>query len=220
MRRSVIILLLAFIAGCTSVPFQDTARVSLDSLDPKSVVDQFKTKLPGSFQLLSTVVFEYNGRTFPGLGTIDLNRTDRVFKLACMNAMGVKLFELSGDAGSTKTHYALAALTQYGDIGTAVGIDIRRIYFDLVPSPDALLWRRTEQLHYRQFYGPGFLEFVFAGAHGDLIAKRYYEDNQLAWEVLYYEYRDQLGKRFPQGIVFINYQNGYRLTVRQKELYS
>ncbi len=220
MNRSILVFLLVFITGCSAVPFQETALVSLDREDPWSVVERFRTRTPDSFQLLTTVVFEYNSRKFSGIGAVQINRADRVFKVAAMNPMGVKLFELSGDQNSVATHYAIADFSQYGDFATAIGSDIRRIYFDLVPGPEAKIWKRKHKLIFRQSSGQGFIEYVFAGGPGDLIEKNYYEDDGIVWKASYYEYRDQDGKRWPQGIVFIHYQYGYRLIVRQKEFRS
>src|SRR5208283_1015271 len=56
--------------------------------------------------------------------------------------------------------------------------DIRRIYFDLLPSQNAPLWKRKYKFIYRQSYDQGYLEFIFAGVDGDLIEKNYYENHQ------------------------------------------
>jgi hypothetical protein len=220
MKRSILVFILVFIIGCSTVPFQETAPVTLDLGDPWSVVERFQTRTPDSFQLLTTVVFEYNSRTFSGIGAVNINRADRVFKVAAVNPMGVKLFELSGDQNSVTTHYAIADFSRFGDFATAIGGDIRRIYLDLLPRPEAKCWKRKYRLIFRQSSGPGFLEYVFAGQGGDLIEKNYYEDDGIVWNASYYEYRDQDGKRWPQGIVFNHYRHGYRLVVRQKELHA
>jgi len=211
------IFMFLFLAGCSTIPFQETRLVSLDSEDPRTMAEHFQKSIPASFQLLTSVVFEYNSRKISGIGTVQINRSEGVFSAAGMNPMGVKLFELSGDQHSVKSRYSIADFSHYGDIATAVGNDIRRIYFDLVPGPEANIWRRKYKLIFRQASGPGFLEYVFAGTGGDLIEKRYYEEDGIVWKASYYEYRDQDGKRWPQGIVFIHYQHGYRLIVRQKE---
>ncbi len=216
-RFFLITLLAALAAGCVRVPFQETALVSLGSGDPQSIVKRFQENAPENYQLLSTVVFEYNWRKFSALSTVQINREDHVFKVAGMNPMGVMLFEFSGNQDSVTTQYAIAAFTRYGDIASAVGNDIRRIYFDLVPAPEATIWKGKYKLIFRQSSGPGFLEYVFAGRDGDLIEKNYYENNGLAWRVSYYEYRDQDGKRCPQGVVLTHYDYRYRLTVRHKE---
>jgi hypothetical protein len=209
--------LAALVAGCAHVPFQETALVPLGSGDPRGIAERFQANTPGNYQLLSTVVFEYNWRQFSAISTVQINRADRVFKAASMNPMGVKLFELSGDQNSVTAQYVIAAFSRYGDITSAVGNDIRRIYFDLVPAPDATVWKRKYRLVFRQSSGPGFLEYVFAGKDGDLIEKNYYENNGIVWRVSYYEYRDQEGKRWPQGVVLTHFAYGYRLTVRHKE---
>ena len=210
MIRSLIVVLLLnlLVAGCSSVPFQKTTLVALESADAQNILERFKEHMPDNFQLLNTVVFEYNGRKFTAIGTVQINRSDGVFKVAGMNPMGVKLFELSGDRRSVTSHYSIADFSRYGDIATAVGNDIRRIYFDLVPGPEASIWKREYKLIFRQPSGTGFLEYVFAGTDGDLIEKRYYEEGGIVWKASYYEYRDQDGKRWPQGIVFIHYQQG------------
>jgi len=219
MIRSLIVVLLLnlLVAGCSSVPFQNTTLVALESADAQNILERFKEHMPDNFQLLNTVVFEYNGRKFSALGSVYISKVDRVFKVAGMNPMGVKLFELSGDRRGVTTHYSIADFSKYGDISSAVGNDIRRIYFDLVPGPEARIWKKKYTQIFRQPSGAGFLEYVFAGRDGDLIEKRYYEENGIVWKASYYEYRDQDGKRWPQGIVFIHYPYGYRLIVRQKE---
>jgi outer membrane biogenesis lipoprotein LolB len=216
MKRSIVLFLL-FIAGCSTVPFQETKPVFVGSEDPRQVVERHQKGIPASFQLLTSVVFEYNSRKFSGIGTVRINRPEGVFRVAGMNPMGVKLFELSGDQQRVTSNYTIADFSRYGDIAAAVGNDIRRIYFDLVPGPEASIWKRKYKLIFRQPSGPGFLEFVFAGTGGDLIEKNYYEADGIVWKVSYYEYHDQDGMRWPQGIVLIHYQYGYRLIVRQKE---
>ncbi len=222
MKRAFVLFVMAVLGGCvhTTPPFQKAPLVSFEARDPQRVLERFQASTPASFQLLTTVVFEYNNYRFVGIGNVELNTKDREFKLACSNPMGVKLFELSGDARTITTQYAIAALAKYGDVGAVVGEDIRRIYFDTVPLPEAPVWKRKYEFVYRQSSGPGYLEYVFAGPDGDLVEKRYYEDHLIVWLASYYEYREERGKRYPQGIVYVNYQHGYRLTVRHKEFRS
>jgi len=217
-RQTIVLMFLLIAAGCAPIPFQKTAPAPLAAADAPTVLERFKARMPDSFQLLTTVVFEYNWRTFAGIGTVQIHYVDQTFRVACMNPMGVKLFELSGDRGSVTTQYSIADFSKYGNVSAAVGSDIRKIYFDLVPGPGATVCTRTYRHVYRQPSGEGTLEYVFAGSAGDLIEKNYYGDDGIVWRVSYYEYRDQDGKRWPQGIVLMHYQYGYRLTIRQKEL--
>jgi outer membrane biogenesis lipoprotein LolB len=207
-------------AGCTHVPFQKTQHVSLESADPISVVEQFKANSPETFQLLNSVVFEYSWQTFMGIGYIDINRQNSVFKVVCLNPLGVQLFELSGDRDTIVIHNVMPALMKYGDLPTAVGTDIRRIYFDLIPSEKARIWKSKYRIHFRQSCGSGVMEYEFAGKGQELVEKVYYENDEIVWRISYYEYREQNGKKYPLGIIMINYKYGYQLTVRQKELYS
>ncbi len=211
-------ILLMFAAGCAHAPFQDTALVELGAEDPRALAERFQARIPERYQLLTTVVFEYKSRKFSGIGTVHINRAGGVFKVAGMNPMGVKLFEVSGDRNSAAPHYVIADFTKYGDIAAAVGSDIRRIYLDLLPGPEAKSRKEKYKLFFKQPSGPGFMEYVFAGAEGDLIEKNYYEEDGVVWKISYYEYRDQDGRRWPRGIVLNHYQYGYRLIVRQKEL--
>ena len=211
-------LIILLVAGCASAPFQETALVSLESSDPRVVVERFRTGNPVRFQLINTVVLDYHGFTFAGLGYAEINAADHSYKVACMNHMGVKIFDVSGNRDGILSQSAIGPLADKGDIARAVGNDIMRIYFDLVPGPSARSWQRRNKLFFQESFGDGRMEYVFGGAQGDLIEKNYYGDDGIQWKASYYEYRDQAGKRWPQGIVFINYQYRYRLTVRQKEL--
>jgi outer membrane biogenesis lipoprotein LolB len=219
-QQALVFIIAALLAGCSTVPFQRPACMPLSSEQQENIVERFQATLPQSFQLLNSIVFEYNWRAFTGIGYLDVDRHNRVFKVVCLNPMGVKLFELSGDRNSVTSHYTIEAFSQYGDVTTAVGNDIRRIYFDLIPSPDARVWKRRYSVSFRQAYEAGTLEYVFTGTAGDLIEKNFYDEGGLAWRVSYYAYREQNGKRYPQGIALLHYNHGYRLTIRQKELRS
>jgi hypothetical protein len=219
-RLVTLLMMVVCAAGCVHIPFQEVERVSFESIEPRDVVEQFKAHTPESFQLLNSVVFEYSWNSFMGIGYIDINRQNSLFKVVCLNPLGVQLFELSGDRDSIVTHNVMPTLMKYGDLPTAVGTDIRRIYFDLVPSDKARTWKSKYKVNFWQPSGPGVMEYEFAGKGRELVEKVYYENDQIIWRISYYEYREQNGKHYPQGIIMTNYKYGYQLTVRQKELYS
>jgi hypothetical protein len=219
MKRLVATILAALLAGCVSaVPFKEAPLVPLQNSDPQMVVERFRSGNPDNFQLLSSIVFEYTWFTFGGIGYIEVNAKDRFYKVACMNYMGVKLFEVSGNREGILSQSAIGPLADKGDIARAVGGDIMRVYFDLVPSAQARIAHKKDRLVFRQPSGEGALEYVFAGEPADLRTKTYYEDNRAVWRISYYEYLLQDGKQFPMGIVLQNYKHGYRLIVRQKEI--
>ena len=219
-RFAMLFLALLLAAGCATSPFREAPPVSMKSADPLKIVAQFREHLPESFQLLNTVVFDYTLRKFLGVGYVGIDRTNGTFKVVCLNPMGVKLFDLTGDRDSVTSHDVIAALANYGDLPRAVGDDIRRVYFDLLPAAGALYRKSSTSITFWQSSGAGTLEFVFAGAGGNLVTKNYYEENSLVWRVNYYDYLEQDGKRYPRETVLTNYRYGYELTVRYKELMS
>jgi len=218
MRRLAAALLAVLLAGCASAPFKEAARVPLENVDPQRVVEGFRNSVPERFQLLNTIVFEYNWFTFGGIGYLDIDAKDHSYKVACMNHMGVKLFEISGNSDGVLSQSAIGTLADKGDIARAVGDDIMRVYFDLVPSAQANIAHKNNRLLFRQPSGEGALEYLFAGEPTVLRTKTYYEDNRAVWRVSYYEYLEKDGKRFPTGIILQHYRHGYRLIVRQKEI--
>jgi outer membrane biogenesis lipoprotein LolB len=217
MKRSLVVIMM-LVAGCATVPFHEAALVPLQSADPQVVVERFRSGNPESFQLLNTIVFEYTWFTFGGIGCLEVNAKDRFYKVALMNHMGVKLFEVSGNRDGVLSQSAIGPLADKGDIARAVGDDIMRVYFDLVPSAEARVAHKKNRLVFRQPSDAGALEYVFAGEPTVLRTKTYYEDNRAVWRVSYYDYLIKNEKHFPAGIILQNYRHGYRLIVRQKEI--
>lgn len=208
------------LTGCSSVPFQKTANVSLKERDPLTIVDKFKKSLPRRFQLLNTILYKYGWNKFSTIGYIEINTGTKTFAAAGMNPMGLKLFELTGDKDSVKTLFMMEKFRKNDKFAASAGEDIRRIYFDLVPSADAEIKKGDYRLEFRQRAGTGSIVYIFAGAGGYLTEKKYYEDNKLKWRVSYYEYRRKDGRIYPGGIVLNNYRYGYSLTVKLKEIRS
>jgi len=210
-------IVIVFAAGCSvAVPFKELEPGPVDAADPHIAAESFKQRIPASFHLLSSIVFEYNWFTVAGLGYVDITPGDGKYKVVCMNLMGVKLFEFEGDRGGIISQYAVEPLARQGNIALAVGTDIKRVYLDLLPSADAHAFRRGSAVVFRQRSGDGALEYAFIA--GKLASKTYREDHRAAWRVSYYEYTEKDGKLYPLGIIFTNYRYGYRLIVRQKEI--
>lgn len=206
------------LTACSSMPFRKAELVSMDNIAPQSVREQYGSGTPDAFKIITSVIFEYKWSSFSGVGFLSLDARDRTFSLSCMNPLGVKLFEISGDRNSVTTHFALEEFTKKGDLGAAVGDDVRRIYLDLVPAPDAELKKKKRELVFIQRTEKGRTEYVFAGASPMLIEKEFFEDGELLWRASYYEYRRHNGRIYPGGIVFENKRHGYRLIIRLKEI--
>lgn len=219
MRRFLLLALIILNSvGCSTIPFQRTSYFPLDSVDLQLARREFATSLPDRFQVMNTIVFQYKWHSFSALGYIDVNRGAKTFAVSCMNPAGIKLFELSGDKDSVKTNFVLKELLRRGDLPLVVGEDIRRIYFDNVPSGEAKAQKDRYKVIFSEPSGPGVIKHIFAGRGPQLIEKRYYEKNRLLWSVFYYEYRKDHGKFYPAGVMLRNYRFGYNLIVRLKEV--
>jgi outer membrane biogenesis lipoprotein LolB len=212
------VLLLAslLLAGCAGLPCHRSEPVSLEGRGPAEIVAQAAAATPAKLNQFNSIVFEFAGQKFLGIGFMEIDRQERSFRVICLNPMGVKLFDLSGNDNGTTMNFAIEPLARAGDIATAVGNDIRRIYFDLTPRANATPRPGKHRLTYGGGVATGYQEHLFAGT-GDLVEKRLYDDQLISWQVTYHDYREKGGKRSPGTIVFTDYRNGYQLTIREKE---
>ena len=217
-KFSWLLFMLVLMTGCESIPFQKALDEPYASADPAAIRERFKESIPAKQRLLNTIVFEYNWTTFSGIGFVDVDAAERTCSLVCINQMGMKLFEISIDKESINTIFALPEFTAKGNVGKMVGEDIKRIYFDLVPSEEAVADKKKFSLVFRQQEGAGTAEYVFSGPDRYLTEKTYYEKGSPAWRVSFYEYLNKDGKIYPGGTILNNYLYGYRLVVRLKEV--
>ncbi len=218
MRYLAGILCILMISGCTRVPFQKTSFVPAGGVEPREVLENYRRGIPGHYQMLHTIMFQYGWNRVSALGYAEIDRGTGSFAVAGMNPVGVKLFEISGGKEGVTKHFVLEGLSGKGDFTSAMAQDIRRIYFDLLPVPGAEIMKKGSRILFRQADGGGVLVYTFAGKGWRLVEKEYFRDNTLRWRVSYYEYRQKEGKIYPWGIILHNYQNGYSLTVKVKEI--
>lgn len=206
------------VVGCTTIPFQKTIYVPMQSVDPQALAAEFRKTSPDNFRVINTIVFKYNWNKFSAIGYIDVNAVEKTFKAVCINPMGVKLFELTGDKDKIDPHFVMEQFSGKGNFAGTVGEDIRRIYFGLTPSAGAAVNKKKTKIVFSEPAGSGILEYTFAGSAGLLVEKNYYEDGILNWRVSYYEYLQKDGKKYPSGIILENYKYGYSLIVKLKEI--
>ena len=124
-----------------------------------------------------------------------------------MNPVGIKLFELTGNRQEVKCSFVLKELLQRGDLPRAVGEDIRRIYFDLLPSPEAKIEKEKYRIIFSQPSGAGLIKYIFAGSNHWLIEKHYFEKKQNLWSVYYYNYILDKGRLYPAGLILKNHHS-------------
>jgi len=215
---AVVLFVLFLLTGCESIPFQTPPEELYYAVDPASVKERFRSSIPQNMRLLNTIVFEYNWTTFSGIGFVDVETTERTISLACINQMGMKLFEISVDKKNINTIFALPEFTSKGDFAKMVGEDIKRIYFDLVPSDNAEILRKKYALVFNQKDGEGITEYIFSGQGQYLTEKTYFENEEPVWQVSFYEYQSRDEEIYPGGTILKNYKYNYRLIVRLKEI--
>lgn len=208
------------LAGCAALPFPPVERVPMPSHEPAEVIARFAESIPAQAKLLSSVTFRFGPQEIAGIGVLEFDEAAGTFGVACMNPMGMKLFELEGTGDAIKMRFILPLIDRGGGFGQRVGEDIRRMYFGLVPSACGY-WSRWdgEALEVSERTDGGVMRYTFAGADGALIEKAFFtNDDDLRWRVLYFGYERKNAKLFARDVVFQNYQYGYSLTVRVKEI--
>jgi hypothetical protein len=200
------------------VPFKNIDYVALDDVNPDKLRQEFKTALAQKLEVINSIVFEYKWQSFSALGYTQLDLENNTFQVSCMNPVGIKLFELSGDLKEVKANFVLKELLQRGDLPRAVGEDIRRIYFDMVPSADAKIEKEKYRIIFTQPSGSGQMKYIFAGIHHWLIEKQYSEKNHKLWSVYYYDYLMNRDKLYPAELILKHHRFGYNLIIRLKEV--
>jgi hypothetical protein len=210
-----------WLSACSTVPFQDIELVAVGEANAEAVREEFADSLPEKFLIVNTVTFEFKGRAFAAIGYTDVDASLQTFTVVGLHpAGGLKLFEVSGDSEGSTCTFALEEFTRWDGFSQAIADDTRRMYLDRLPGPDAKTSKEEYRILFRQKAEDGELEYVFAGADGVLVEKRYYEEGSRVWSVSYYEYRREGGRLYPAGIILENHQHHYRLVVRLREIRS
>ena len=219
-RFKLMLLLIIFLAstGCSSIPFKSIDYVALDNLNPDNLRLEFKAVLAQKLEVINSIVFEYKWHSFSALGYTQLDLENNTFQVSCMNPVGIKLFELTGNRKEVRSSFVLNELLQRGDLPQAVGEDIRRIYFDLVPLAQAKIKKDKYRIIFSQPSGAGQMEYIFAGNQHWLIEKHYSEKNHKLWSVYYYDYLMDKGKLYPASLILKHHRFGYNLIIRLKEI--
>ena len=174
------------ITGCASIPFGKVQYVSVDTVQPAAIREQFASTLPKKFKVINTIVFQYKRRKFSAIGYTDIDVLQKLFTIVCLNHAGIKLFELTGNCISVKCEFALEGGPFHGDFTKAVANDIRRIYFDCIPDSEAKIYKKKNKIIFKQPVEAGVMEYTFAGSDNLLVEKRYYEGWRKIWSVFYY----------------------------------
>lgn len=212
---------LAMIAGCFRPPFERVELVPLGDVEPLEIADEFEARLPEYIETESdSIRFKFLWEDISALGYARIDREARTFEVLCMNHVGVQLFHISGTEDASTLRFALPQLKDIPGFVESLGEDIRRIYFDMVPGPDADIRLSKKRLTWREELEDGRLEYVFGGEPPVLIEKRFRSGllRRTRWSVEYFEYGDESGPLFPRGVVLHNRQHRYRLIIRTRNV--
>lgn len=209
-------LLMAF--GCASVPFKGIQYVPLSGVSPQELRQEFASRLAPEMEVINSIVFQYKWHSFAALGITQLDLKNSSFKVSCLNPVGIKLFELEGNRERVDAVFVLKELLERGDLPKAVGEDIRRVYFDLVPQAEAKVKKEKYRIIFTQKNKRKMLKYVFAGPGHWLVEKHYYEGKRNIWSVYYYDYLKFQDKLYPAAVILKHHRFGYNLLIRLKEV--
>ncbi|MFA5394206.1 MAG: DUF3261 domain-containing protein [Candidatus Ratteibacteria bacterium] len=218
MRILLISLLLTCFGGCGSISFEPTALVSVQNTTPEKIRNDFAKSLPGKFELLNSVVFQYGTRSFVALGYTSVDIKNKTFAVTGLNPAGIKLFDLSGNDTEIEAKFMLPELSAKDDFAKAVAESVRKIYFDRIPPASARIIQTKKQLIFQELIPGGMVEYIFTGADNLLTEKSYYRNGRPVFSIFYYEYLRDDSKLYPQEIVFKNQQYHYQLRLRLKQI--
>jgi hypothetical protein len=218
-RRWMVVAVVLFCSGCASAPFRPAPRDRLRDSTPMQARDRFESALPGSYQLVNSVVFQFHGFKFSSLGYLAVDASRRSFTLVGMNPAGVNLFEISGTNEHVASRFAVEGFPHQQALAAAVGQAIREMCFDRVPPAGARMHWHTQEFVFRDRGTNEAVEYFFGGSDGHLVEKRYYRGSR-RWtrRIGFYDYQQKAGKLYPGTIVLHDRRYGYSLVVKLKEI--
>jgi hypothetical protein len=216
--RWAILLLLPLVGGCAGEPFVREPLPVLNHPDPNALRDAFARSVTDRFISDDTVIIQAPLRNdLAVLGVLRVDRVAGTFELVGLNHLGVKLFDLTSDRRGTTVRFAIPPLMKQTDVLLAMGQDIRRMYFDLVPGRRAVARVERTDVKFIQKEPGGKLVYEFGGQPGVLLEKRSIGFFGTVWRVRYYRYESQAASLYPRGIVMDNSQFHYRIIVKNRD---
>ncbi len=213
------VLFVMLVTGCATLPFDPMPTATPSPLSADAVRDAFAAAQPQRYEALQSVVFLIYGRKLGGIGSLAVNYTDNSFALAAMTHAGMKLFALQGTAHTIESEFALAAFGEKKHLAAAVGEDVRRMYFDIVPPASAETHRRRYSITYIHRSADGRTEYDFAGPRQLLAEKRIYKGWKLVSRIRYSKYREHEGALHAHAVWLHNRTYNYKLLLRIKSVY-
>jgi len=221
MKNALLACVLIFhVCGCTTIAFEKPAAADMKGVLPDDLLERFGERLFPRFTLLNSLVFQFGfSNRISALGYISVDREKGTFHVVCMSPVGVKLFEVSGDETSIAKQFAIGDFGRNPYFIRAVAEDIRRVYFDLLPPENAPVYRGSHRMYFYSETGPAEeTVYRFGSPEHVLLDKTRLRNQEGLWRVSYYDYRSTPEGLLPAGTVLENWEYGYRITIRLKDI--
>lgn len=208
-----------WLSGCATAPFPKPEPFVATDRAPENVPADFARRLAPRYEIAQVLVFRFAWREVAALGYLSVDVSARSFAMACLNPVGIKLFELVGERGEVAVRFVAPEIEKYGGrLAQAAGADLQRAYFDWTP-PAGTGWRRAAgRLIFSAADETGRTEYRYAGPDGFLAEKIRFEGRRVPWKVEYRDYRRGKDGWIPAGLVIHNRRYGYRLIAATKEM--
>lgn len=211
------VLLSMLVGGCAAEPFERLPLPILANPNPTAIRAEFAGQLTDHFITDDTVIIQAPFRDDVAvLGVLRADRAGRSFQLVGMNHLGVKFFQLESEGGNATIQYAVPPLMEQKELLLSVAADTQRMYFDLVPSREAMVDVGPTVVRFRQNTAEGTLVYEFGGTPAVLLEKRLEGFYGAIWRVRYYDYGDAQPGLYPRGLVMDNKRFGYRIIVKNR----
>ena len=206
--------------GCRTAP----GPASVSESAPPDLRRRVEASLPLRYEAQNTVLIKIKPHWWwpavrlTALGYMRVDRQTSSYAVACLTPVGVKLFDIARTNGHVHADLLVSSIPHREEIIRAMGDEIGRMLFDLVPAPDAVCRREGPSLVFRQTGTNVVVEHVIAVPECRLVEKRYDEGRRRVCTVWYRDYRPFDGLWFPGEIVLQNHRYGFRLTLRLREV--
>lgn len=207
-----------WLTGCATAPFPAPEPFAATDIAPEQVPAAFAQRLAPRYELAQALVFRFYLREIAALGYVSVDVPERSFAMACLNPVGIKLFELVGKNGDVSARFVAPEIEKHGgELAQAAGADLMRAYFDWSPPAGTPGRIRKGRLTFAVDDAAGRTEYRYGGRDGHLAEKVRIEEGRERWRVEYRDYRRVAGGWIPAGIVIHNRRYGYRLIAIAKD---
>ena len=142
------------------------------------------------YEMAQSVVFTLRGRDFPGFGITRISPREERFASSCLTAQGMTVFDVAGQGDRLEVCRTLPGAGDPQTVGQAFARNIRSVYFDNLPYPNAS-WRRDGDswIAISALPDGGTLHHRFVCADGRLAEKRQFTpQGRLARSVVLKDY--------------------------------